>query len=119
MIEAPRADALAERLFGEINAAMSTLVLYVGWRLGLFRALRDAGPCTADALAARTALEPRYVREWLSCVAAGRYVEHADGRFWLTPEQVVVYLDADHPAHALPNVGFVASLASVLPRLLT
>ena len=120
MIDRAAADALSERLFTEINGAMSTLNLYLGWRLGLFAALDDRGACTAAELAQSTGLSERCLREWLGCMGAGRYLAYDPGtrRFSLTPEQRAVYLEADHPAHALPNVGFVASLASVLPDLL-
>jgi 2-polyprenyl-3-methyl-5-hydroxy-6-metoxy-1,4-benzoquinol methylase len=120
MVDRTAADALSERIFTEINGAMSTLNLYLGWRLGLFAALAERGPSTAEELAAVLGLSERYLREWLGCMGAGRYLAYdaATRRFSVTPEQRVVYLEADHPAHALPNVGFVASLASVLPDLL-
>ena len=37
-------EEFSERLLSEINGAMSCLNLNLGGRLGLFRALSDAGP---------------------------------------------------------------------------
>jgi len=120
MSDQAKAEALSERIFNEINGAMSALSLYVGYRLGLFRALADTGPTTPSDLAKRTGYHERYVREWLEGMAAGRYVAYDTDvhRFSLTPDQSAVYLEADHPAHALPNVAFIPSLAGVLPKLL-
>jgi hypothetical protein len=39
--------------------------VYLGDRLGLFRALADGGPATSAELASRIGLDERYVREWL------------------------------------------------------
>jgi len=58
-------DALAARLFGSLVATMDLAAIYLGDRLGLYRALADGGPMTSGDLAARTGLVERYVREWL------------------------------------------------------
>ena len=115
-----QAEALAQRIGDEVNTAMSVLNLYLGYRLELFRALDETGPATAERLARATGCSERYLREWLECMAVSGYLEYAPdaGRFALSPEQRAVYLEADHPAHALPNVAFIPSLASVLPRLM-
>jgi 2-polyprenyl-3-methyl-5-hydroxy-6-metoxy-1,4-benzoquinol methylase len=114
------AEALAERIFDQVSGAMSVLNLYLGYRLRLFEALDETGPCSAEELARTTGYSERYLREWLECMVANRYIDHhaGSGRFRITPEQKAVYLEPDHPAHALPNVAFIPSLASVLPRLM-
>jgi 2-polyprenyl-3-methyl-5-hydroxy-6-metoxy-1,4-benzoquinol methylase len=114
------AAALGGRIGDEVNNAMSVLNLYLGYRMELFGAMEETGPCTAEILARSTGMSERYLREWLECMASGRYIEHdpASGRFFLTPAQQAVYLVPDHPAHALPSVAFIPSLASVLPRLM-
>jgi 2-polyprenyl-3-methyl-5-hydroxy-6-metoxy-1,4-benzoquinol methylase len=119
-VDLDRAGALAGRIGDEVSIAMSVLNLYLGYRMELFRAMEEIGPCTPEQLAGATGMSERYLREWLECMASGEYIEHdpASGRFALTPEQRAVYLVPDHPAHALPNVAFIPSLASVLPRLM-
>lgn len=62
---AVRRDALVERLFGATLGAMDLLTMYVGVRLGLYKALADSGGSTAQELAEATGLHERYVREWL------------------------------------------------------
>ena len=46
----------------------------IGDRLGLYRALAEAGPMTSAELADYTGTAERYVREWLRGQAAGGYV---------------------------------------------
>ncbi|MCV2490915.1 class I SAM-dependent methyltransferase [Geodermatophilus sp. YIM 151500] len=63
--QAARTDALVERLFGSVLAAMDLQAVYLGDRLGYYRALAGAGPLTSTELAARTGTAERYAREWL------------------------------------------------------
>jgi 2-polyprenyl-3-methyl-5-hydroxy-6-metoxy-1,4-benzoquinol methylase len=64
------ADALARRLFADALGALELYTVYVGERLGLYRALADGGPATSSELAGRTGTVERYVREWLEHHAA-------------------------------------------------
>ena len=66
----PSAEAYADRLFHAGLGAFETLSVYVGDRLGWFRALAEHGPLTAAELAARTGTDERYCREWLEMQAA-------------------------------------------------
>src|SRR5688572_11568368 len=60
-----RSDALAQRLFGATLGALELYSVYVGVELGLYRALEQDGPQTADELAGAAGIAPRYAREWL------------------------------------------------------
>jgi 2-polyprenyl-3-methyl-5-hydroxy-6-metoxy-1,4-benzoquinol methylase len=64
------ADALARRLFVDALGALELYTVYLGERLGLYRALADGGPATSSELAGRTGTVERYVREWLEHHAA-------------------------------------------------
>src|SRR5436305_3134749 len=71
-----------------------SLMIHLGDRLGLYRAMAGFGPMTAADLAARTGLHRRWVLEWLRSQAAARLVESADGEvFELTPEGAAVLAD--------------------------
>jgi SAM-dependent methyltransferase len=82
-----------------MGAAISGLLLHIGDRLGLYKAMAGAGPMTSSTLAARTGTAERYVREWLGNQAAGGYVAYnpVDGTFELPPEQAMVVADEDSP----------------------
>ena len=63
---------------------MVSLMIHLGDRLGLYRALDGTGPITAAELADRTGLNVRLVEEWLLGQAAAELVDrHDDGRFEL------------------------------------
>jgi hypothetical protein len=71
-------EALAGRLFMDALGAFHMGTAYLGVKLGLFRALCDAGNPTAAELAAATGLDPWYVREWLQAEVTAELVT-ADG----------------------------------------
>jgi SAM-dependent methyltransferase len=104
---------------GEVGATLNTALVVMGDKLGLYRALADAGPATPRELAGRTGTSERYVKEWLSAQAAGGYVSYdpGSGRFGLPPEQAVALTDQDSPAY-LPGF-FQIALGSVIdsPRI--
>ncbi|HET6310383.1 MAG TPA: SAM-dependent methyltransferase, partial [Candidatus Nitrosotalea sp.] len=58
-------DALVGRLFTSTIGALELFHVYLGDRLGLYRALKTAGPLTAARLAAAAGINERYAREWL------------------------------------------------------
>jgi SAM-dependent methyltransferase len=84
---------------GDLAAAISGLMLHLGDRLGLYRAMADAGPVTSTELAARTGTSERYIREWLGNQAAGGYVTYDpdDRSFELRPEQAMVLANEESP----------------------
>jgi SAM-dependent methyltransferase len=65
-----RRDTLVERLFQATVASMDVLSVYLGTRLGLYRALADRGPMTPSDLAVSAGVDERYAREWLEQQAA-------------------------------------------------
>ncbi|MGF1598358.1 MAG: class I SAM-dependent methyltransferase [Acidimicrobiales bacterium] len=73
-----------------------SLMIHLGDRLGLYRAMRDAGPLTSHDVAERLGLDERLVREWLLGQAAARLVDrHADGTYELSPVQAALLADED------------------------
>ena len=91
------------------GAAMMASVI-VGEELGLYRAMADGTPISAEELAANTRCNVRLIREWLSAQAASGYVELVDGRFRLPPEQALALAVEDSPV-------FVAGGAQVLATM--
>jgi SAM-dependent methyltransferase len=110
-------------LFTKYEGAITTIMVHLGDRLGLYRALGDAGePLTSRELAGRTALDERWVREWLHNQAAAKLVafDSSDGedRFWLGPEAVAIVADADSPWYSLGLFLRVPSLSLLVEPLL-
>jgi 2-polyprenyl-3-methyl-5-hydroxy-6-metoxy-1,4-benzoquinol methylase len=74
--EAPaRRDELVERLFEATLGFFDLLGVYLGSRLGLYRALAEGGAATSNELARTTELNERYVREWLEQQASSGILE--------------------------------------------
>src|SRR5262249_56179302 len=69
------AAVLADRLFHDMIGALELFTVYLGERLGLYRALDRDGPATSPELAGRTGTAERYVREWLEHHAASGLLE--------------------------------------------
>jgi predicted O-methyltransferase YrrM len=100
--DADRTDALRERLSGNALAALELYTIYLGERLGLYRALAESGAATSSQLAARTGTTERYVREWLEHHAASDLLvvddpraEPLARRYWLPPEHIPVLANRD------------------------
>jgi SAM-dependent methyltransferase len=75
-----RRDALVGRLFEAAIGTLDLMTVYVGDRLGLYRALAERGGLTAGQLAAATGTHERYVREWLEQQAATGILEAEDAQ---------------------------------------
>jgi SAM-dependent methyltransferase len=97
-----RTEALRERLFGNAVGALELYTIYLGERLGLYRALAENGAATSSQLAVRTGTTERYVREWLEHHAASELLvvddpraEPLARRYWLPPEHIPVLANPD------------------------
>jgi len=99
-IDVDKLMAFVFRAVDEVGATLNTALVVMGDRLGLYRALADAGPLTSEELAQRTNTSERYIREWLSAQAAGGFVEYDSdtSRFSLPPENAVALTDESSPA---------------------
>src|SRR4051794_30696129 len=75
----------AFRVWSYKQGEMVSLLVHLGDRLGLYRALDGVGTVTPQELAGRTGLHARWLREWLRGNAAAELLESDDGeRFELT-----------------------------------
>jgi SAM-dependent methyltransferase len=99
-IDQAKVDAFVGKVFADTAGLMTTAMASIGDRLGLFKDLAAHGPATSSELAARTAIDERYAREWLSAMASAGYLtyEPADQRFTLPPEHVPVLAQEAGPA---------------------
>src|SRR5439155_1397469 len=95
-------QALATRIVGDMAASFSMALGHIGDRLGLFRAMKGAGPVASAQLAAKTALNERYVREWLKAMAASEYLDYdpTSDTYVMTAEQAYVLADDASPMSA-------------------
>ncbi|HRK65324.1 MAG TPA: hypothetical protein PLN53_13095, partial [Terricaulis sp.] len=82
-------NALMGKLVGDLGAAAGAALVLLGDRLGIYKAMADGKVVTPEDLAAKTGLNERYLREWLSAQAAAGYIDYnpKSKKFKLTPEQ--------------------------------
>ena len=71
-------DEFLGRFVSDVAATFHAANVVIGDKLGLYKALAAAGPCSSADLAERTGTTERYVREWLRGQAAGGYVTYVD-----------------------------------------
>jgi SAM-dependent methyltransferase len=103
-MDAQKLDAFVGRALTDISSAYGGVMITIGHKLGLYKALQGAGPITARELAARSECDERYVSEWLNSQVAGGYVDYhpVSQTFELSPEQAFVLADEESPAF-IPN----------------
>ena len=119
-----RTNALVERIFRNAGAALELYSVYLGERLGLYRALADEGPATSIQLAQRTGTNERYIREWLEHHAASGLIDvdntkapPTERRYTLPAEHIPVLADEDDVNyHGYKGVE-LARAARMLPDL--
>ncbi len=99
-IDQAKLDLFMGRFVTDLGAAMSAALVVIGDKLGLYRAMGDGEPLSAEELARRTRTDARYVREWLSNQAAGGYVSYDPARdaFFPSPEQSLALAQEGSPA---------------------
>ncbi|HVE98483.1 MAG TPA: class I SAM-dependent methyltransferase [Mycobacteriales bacterium] len=116
-------DALVERLFGAVLATMDLQAVYLGDRLGWYRALAAGGTLTAGELAERTGTAERYAREWLEqqavtgIVVAGAAADARTRRFTLPTGHVEVLTDVLSTNHVVPLGRFVVGAGKQMDAL--
>ncbi len=103
----------------DVGAAMMGALSYLGDRLGIFRAVAQAGPVTSAELAEHTGLNERYLREWLSAMAAAGYVNYdaATRKFSMLPEHAMVLANEESPFFVGGFLQMVIPNVSVTPKL--
>ena len=111
-VETRSTEAFLERAFGDLAGSYGGVMISIGHRLGLYRALAGQGPLSSIELAARTGCEERYVREWLNSQVAADYLVYHDESetYELPPEHVPVLVDEASPAFMPPAFEIPASM---------
>ncbi len=109
----------AGQVSNDIGAAMMGALSYIGDRLGIFRAVAEAGPVTSVELAKRTGLDERYLREWLSAMTAAGYVlyDPATKKFTMPPEHAMILANEESPFFMGGFLEMIIPNISVTPQL--
>jgi SAM-dependent methyltransferase len=118
-------DAFVERFLGFASGAFSIFSIYIGDRLGLYRALVEAGPSTSEELAERTSTHERYIREWLEQQTVAGILEvefenHGSDtrRFRMPPGHAEPLIDCSSLNYLSPMAQLMIGAVRPLPELL-
>lgn len=109
-IDESKLHAFMGRAVGDMGAAMHAVLIILGDKLGLYKAMGDSMPVTPAELAKRTGTSERYVREWLNANAASGYVtfDAMTATYTLPPEQALALAMENGPAF-LPGAFQIVS----------
>jgi SAM-dependent methyltransferase len=90
-------DQFVARVMEDCGAALRCALCNIGDRLGLFKTMAGSGPLTVAALAHKTGLNARMLREWLNAMATASYVEfrRADQTYVLSPDHASFLADEE------------------------
>ncbi len=110
-IDEAKLNEFVGKFVGDLGAIAHAATVLIGDKLGLYKAMADGEPITADDLAERTGTDERYMREWLSAQAASGYVEYDPdtGRFRLPPEQAFALTNEYNPLFVPGGMQVAAS----------
>jgi 2-polyprenyl-3-methyl-5-hydroxy-6-metoxy-1,4-benzoquinol methylase len=105
---------------GDIGAAMFGALNYMGDRLGIFKALAEAGSVTSAELAVKTGLNERYLREWLSAMSAATYIDYdpTTKKYSMTPEHALVLAKEESPFFMGGFLEMILPNVSVTPKVM-
>lgn len=118
-------DAFIERFLQFASGSFSLFSIYIGDRLGLYRALAEGGPFTSAELAERTHTHERYIREWLEQQTVAGILEVEDEnhgaetrRFSLPPGHIEPLIDCGSLNYMVPMAQLLAGAVRPLPAVL-
>ncbi len=117
-IDPAKLDDFSGQVVGDLAAAFSGVMVNIGHKLGLYSAMAGAGPMTSAALAARTGLNERYVREWLNNQAAGGYVTYdaVEKTYLLPDEHALVLAECESAAYMAQAFDAASSIWKTVDR---
>jgi SAM-dependent methyltransferase len=112
-IDNERLQQFMGKVLSDFGGAASTVLVYIGDKLGLYKAMADFGkPITSKELANSTGTSERYIREWLANQAAGGYVVYdpRSQRYTLPYEHAQALVNENSPAYIAGGFQLLMSL---------
>jgi SAM-dependent methyltransferase len=107
------------QMMGFMTGGAMCFGVWLGDELGLYQALTEIGPATADEVAGKAGCNARLTREWLDGQAAGGLVawDPSTERYQLSPEAVLALADDNSPAFVARGMNAFASMFIDMPKI--
>jgi 2-polyprenyl-3-methyl-5-hydroxy-6-metoxy-1,4-benzoquinol methylase len=122
------AEALSGRIFNATLEAFDLFAVYLGDRLGYYRALADTetnGAVTSAELGERTGTNERYAREWLEqqaitdiLICENPAAEPAERRYRMPSDYTAVFTDPDNSLTMTPMAQIFVGAVTPMPQIL-
>lgn len=111
-IDNKKLEEFVMKSVGDMGSSLSALMILLGDRLGLYKALNEYGPLKSEELAQKTDTSERYIREWLASQAAADYISYdaASKKFTLSPENALVLAEENSPVFIMGAYQIIRSL---------
>jgi 2-polyprenyl-3-methyl-5-hydroxy-6-metoxy-1,4-benzoquinol methylase len=99
VLDQAKTEAFFGKVMGDLSGLISSWLVGLGDRHGLFADLANRGPASAAEFAGRAGIDDRYAREWLAAMASAGYLEYdpTTQRFALPPEHAMVVSQEGSP----------------------
>ena len=117
-IDEARLKQFMGKYVNDMGGAFMMAMVLIGDELGLYKAMADGQPLSAEALAAQCGCNPRLVREWMNANAAAGYLEHADVGYRLPPEQAMALAREDSPVFVAPGTNLLGACFTDIDKIL-
>lgn len=104
---------------GTVAAGFNCAISSAGDKLGLYKALVEAGSVTSDGFADATGLSERWLREWLRHQTAVGHLDYdvATDQFSMCPEAAMVLANPHSPAFLGGGFDAVLAAAPAVPKV--
>jgi SAM-dependent methyltransferase len=109
------------KVLTDFGGAASAVLVYIGDKLGLYKAMFDFGkPITSQELANLTSTSERYIREWLANQAAGGYLTYDSNsqKYTLPVEHAQALVNENSPVYVAGGFQVMMSLFRDEPKFL-
>jgi SAM-dependent methyltransferase len=119
VVDEAKLGEFMDQMMGYMTGGAMCFGVWLGDELGLYRALNELGPATADEVAGKAGCNARLTREWLDGQAAGGLVgwDPSSDRYHLTPEAVFALADDDSPAFVARGMNAFGSMFIDMPKI--
>ena len=111
-IDSKKLEEFVMKAVADMGSSLSAMMVMLGEKLGLYKALQQNGPLTSEELSNKTNTSERYIREWLASQAASGYISYnpSDRKFSISPENAMVLADENSPAYLLGGYQILRSI---------
>jgi ubiquinone/menaquinone biosynthesis C-methylase UbiE len=111
-IDQSKLEEFMMKAAGDMASSLGAMMIILGDRLGLYKAMAKSGPMTSEELSAQTNTAERYIREWLASQAAAGYINYnpIDKKFFLPAENSMVLANENSPAFIMGSYQILRSV---------